>query len=527
MKTLRFDRTKVVSMITSLLLIGACAQPSSQQQAETAAPQSLIPQPVSLTQQEGAFELKPDARIVVQAANDELIRTAELLAGKLRSSTGFGVQIAVSDQEPEPGSITFALGADDPSLGSEGYELTVDVNLVKLEANEPAGIFRGIQTVRQLMPAKVESETVQEGPWTIPAVSIKDQPVYAYRGVMLDVSRHFFPVDVIKRYIDLIAAYKMNALHLHLSDDQGWRVEIKSWPKLTEIGGSTEVGGGEGGYYTQEDYREIVRYAAERYVMIVPEIDMPGHTNAALASYAELNCDGKATELYTGIEVGFSTFCVDKEITYEFIDDVIRELAEMTPGPYIHIGGDESLSTPMEDYVPFIERVQQIVLKHGKKVVGWDEIANTQLVPDTVIQYWKFAENATMGANQGAKLLMSPATRAYLDMEYYENFPLGQHWAAYIEVDQAYTWDPEELVEGITREQILGVEAPLWSETLTGIEDIEHMAFPRLPGIAEIGWSPKSARSWDEYKVRLGNHAPRFDAMGINFYRSEKVDWAE
>lgn len=515
-------------MIALLALVASCTPGETpDREAEKAPALSLIPQPLSFTEQVGHFELTPASAVHVQEGNEELVRTGEILAEVLRRSTGFTLQVGTSSEPPERGHIYLSLEPNDPSLSNEGYDLSVNEDLVTLTANEPAGIFRGVQTLRQLMPAKVEAETVQEGPWTIPAVSIKDHPAYAYRGVMLDVSRHFFRVDVIKRYIDLIAAYKMNALHLHLSDDQGWRIEIKSWPKLTEVGGSTEVGGGEGGYYTQDDYREIVSYAAERYVTIIPEIDMPGHTNAALASYAELNCDGKATDLYTGIEVGFSTLCVDKEITYKFIDDVIRELAEITPGPYIHIGGDESLSTPMEDYIPFIERVQQIVLKYGKQVLGWDEIANTKLASGTVIQYWKFAENATKGAEQGARLLMSPAERSYLDMQYYENFPLGQNWAAYIEVDQAYTWDPEELVEGITKDQILGVESPLWSETLTGIEDIEHMAFPRLPGIAEIGWSPKTLRSWDEYRIRLGNHASRFDAMGINFYRSEKVDWAE
>ncbi|MCL4144066.1 UNVERIFIED_CONTAM: hypothetical protein GTU68_042336, partial [Idotea baltica] len=274
----------------------------------------------------------------------------------------------------------------------------------------------------------METGEKQAGPFEIATGTIRDYPNYGYRGAMLDVARHFFDVEEVKHYIDLISTYKMNALHLHLTDDQGWRIEIKSWPKLTEIGGSSEVGGGKGGFFTQEDYKEIVRYAQERFVVIVPEIDMPGHTNAALASYAELNCNGKARELYTGTEVGFTTLCTDKEITYQFVDDVVRELAEMTPGPYIHIGGDESLVTPMKKYIPFINRVQEIVVKHGKQVMGWDEITHASLVPNSVAQHWEKVENAQKGVEQGAKILMSPAKKAYMDMSYDTTTTLGLHW---------------------------------------------------------------------------------------------------
>uniref|UniRef100_UPI003567DB72 family 20 glycosylhydrolase n=1 Tax=Draconibacterium sp. TaxID=1965318 RepID=UPI003567DB72 len=334
-------------------------------------------------------------------------------------------------------------------------------------------------------------------------------------------------VEEVKQFIDFLAMYKMNVLHLHLSDDQGWRIEIKSWPKLTEIGGQTEVGGGEGGFYTQEQYKELVQYAADRQIMIVPEIDMPGHTNAALASYAELNCDGKARELYTGTEVGFSTLCTDKEITYQFIDDVIRELAEITPGEYIHIGGDESHVTAHDDYVYFVNRVQEIVKKHGKKIIGWDEIANAKLIDDVTVQFWADVENTTMGVAKGAQVLMSPAARAYLDMQYDSTTHLGLHWAGYIEVDHGYDWDPATLVEGITKENILGIEAPLWSETVTNIDEVEYMVFPRLPGYAEIGWTAPGERSWDEYKTRLAKHGKRFEALGIDYYKSALVPWEE
>jgi hexosaminidase len=342
---------------------------------------------------------------------------------------------------------------------------------------------------------------------------------------MLDVSRHFFSVEDVKRFIDLISYYKINHLHLHLSDDQGWRIEIKSWPNLTVHGGSTQVGGGKGGFYTQEQYSDIVKYAQQRFITIVPEIDMPGHTNAALASYAELNADGKARELYTGTEVGFSTFAARKDVTYKFVDDVIRELAAITPGPYIHIGGDESHSTKKDDYIYFIEKVQQIVRSHGKKVIGWDEIATTKMIEGAIAQFWDKAPNALKAVEQGRQVLFSPAKKAYLDMQYDSSTKLGLHWAAYIEVDKGYNWDPAELVPGIQKENILGVEAPLWSETVTNMDEIEYMVFPRLPGIAEIGWTPALKREWSEYKTRLAAHGERFTAMGIDYYKSRLVPW--
>ncbi|MEL6589292.1 MAG: family 20 glycosylhydrolase, partial [Bacteroidota bacterium] len=321
--------------------------------------------------------------------------------------------------------------------------------------------------------------------------------------------------------------YKFNALHLHLTDDQGWRIEIKSWPKLTEVGGSTEVGGGEGGFYTQEEYSEIVNYAGERFIMIIPEIDVPGHTNAALVSYPELNCNPKDPnpKLYTGIEVGFSTLCTDKEVVYQFMDDVIREVAAITAAPYFHIGGDESHATAKEDYVPFIERMQEIVHKHGKVMVGWDEIVNAKLDQSSIPQFWDSEENAKAAVAQNTKVIMSPAKRVYLDMQYDSTTQYGLHWAAYIEVDDSYNWEPTTYTEGIGREDIFGIETPLWSETVTNIDEAEYMIFPRLPGIAEIAWSPAEVRDWETYKVRLGKQKARFEAMDINYYPSERVPW--
>ena len=487
--------------------------------------ESIIPKPGTVTATNSSFILSEKSVIYFQQSSEELKLIGQYLAKILNPSTGFGIPLQATDQTAGKGNIYLMLSENNAELGNEGYKLTISEDQVTISAQNPEGVFRGVQTFRQLLPAKIESSSTREGPWEIATGTIIDKPSYAYRGAMLDVARHFFKVEDVKRYIDLLAVYKLNTLHLHLSDDQGWRIEIKSWPNLTAHGGSTQVGGGKGGFYTQEQYRDIVNYAKERYITIVPEIDMPGHTNAALASYAELNCDGKARDLYSGTEVGFSTLCTDKEITYQFVDDVVRELAELNPGPYIHIGGDESHVTPLEDYIPFINRVQEIVTKYDKKVIGWDEIAHSSLVPNSAVQYWAKAENATKAVEQGAKVLISPAIKTYLDMQYDSTTQLGLHWAAYIEVDAAYTWDPASLVPGIGKENILGVESPLWTETITNMDEIEYMVFPRIVGHAEVGWTETSERNWDEFKVRLGNHGKRFEALEINYYPSRLVPW--
>jgi len=342
---------------------------------------------------------------------------------------------------------------------------------------------------------------------------------------MLDVARHFFGLEDVKRYVDLISHYKLNRLHLHLTDDQGWRIEIKSWPKLTEVGGTTQVGGrlAGGGYYTQEQYKQIVDYARSRYVVIVPEIDTPGHTNAALASYAELNSSEEAPALYEGTQVGFSTLWINSAITYQFLNDVIGELAALTPTPYIHIGGDEARSTLEEDYKNFIRHIQQIVSAHGKRTVGWGEIGEAEILSGTIAQHWVGA--AYQGAKrQGAKIILSPANKTYLDMKYDDSSPLGLDWAGLISVKDAYDWEPGSYMNELEESDILGIEAPLWSETLRTMTDIEYMAFPRIIGIAELAWSPKG-QSWEEYKLRLAAHGKQMEAMDINFFRSPDVDW--
>ncbi|MFL6056519.1 MAG: beta-N-acetylhexosaminidase [Actinoallomurus sp.] len=524
--------TAAVVVATASPLVAGLTAPAQARSATTTP--RIVPAPASVRTVPGrSFTLTRNTRIVVASRSREVAGVAAFLAGLVRPSTGYRLPV-VPGRAGSPQTISLRL-TPAPGGGAEGYRLDVAHGGVQIEAPTAAGLFYGVQTLRQLLPSKVESQTVRSGPWTVPSVHIADHPRFTWRGAMLDVSRHFFTVDETKRYIDDISMYKINVLHLHLSDDQGWRIAINSWPRLATYGGSTEVGGGPGGYYTQAQYKDIVAYAAEHFITVVPEIDTPGHTNAALASYAELNCDGKAPPLYTGTNVGFSSLCVSKDITYRFLNDVIGELAKLTPGSYVHIGGDEAHSTPLADYVSFIDRVQPIVHAHGKNMIGWNEIAQADVKPspDTLAQNWSIADGttpvsdrlATAAVQKGVKLVMSPANHAYLDMQYDKNTPYGLHWAGYVNVQKSYQWDPATLFTGVTEDDIRGVEAPIWSETLTNIHEVEYMAFPRLAGIAEIGWSPRQGRSWDEYRTRLAAQGPRWTVMGVNFYRSPEVDW--
>jgi hexosaminidase len=290
------------------------------------------------------------------------------------------------------------------------------------------------------------------------------------------------------------------------------------------MGSATQVGGGPGGFYTQADYAELVRYARERYITIVPEIDMPGHTNAALIGHPELSCSRMRPAPYTGIEVGWSTFCPNKEETYALIDDVIRELAAMTPGRYLHVGGDEVEVLTHEQYARFIERVQDIVVRHGKEMVGWEEVGKARLRPTTLVQQWK-SDSAVLALHSGAKLIMSPAKRAYLDMKYTPSTELGLTWAAIIEVADVYNWDPATYQVGVTEQNIVGIEGPIWSETVRNITAVQYLAMPRLPALAEVAWSPQPGRDWDRFRRRIAAHGPRWNYLGVNYYRSPQIPW--
>jgi len=524
------DVLNVRTVLVFALLATACATHATPPQTRPASAGTpalaLVPLPSRVEVGDAAgFVIGPKTSML--ARDPAAKRIAADLGEWIRRATGLTLEQAAESRDAAPGTVVSL--AIDPTAppGDESYELTIDQRHATLRARTAAGLFYGVQTIRQLLPYWSEYRAVmflQPRPVTLPALHIVDAPRYPWRGAMLDVARHFFGVADVERVIDLLALNKMNRLHLHLADDQGWRVEITKRPELTATGAGTQVGGGPGGFYTQSQFAEIVSYAADRFITIVPEIDMPGHTNAALASVPALNCSGQSPPLFSGTDVGFSVMCVDKDSTYQFVDDVVAEIAAMTPGPYFHVGGDEVKTLTPDQYRTFVERVQAIVQAHGKQMIGWDEVAATDLAPTSIVQHWRpQASHAQLA--RAPHLILSPGNRAYLDMKYDTATMLGLNWAGLIPVQTSYDWDPATLVAEAPATAILGVEAPLWSETVATMRDVEFLMMPRLAAIAEVGWSSSGRRDWASFRVRLGAQAPRWTALGVNFYRSAEIPW--
>ena len=497
-------------------------------------PLPLVPAPVSAVAREGRMPVTAATRVDASSPTG-----AQLIEAVARRT---GIRLSAADTADA--DIVLRI---DPAVGAaEGYVLTVAETAEIVGADE-AGLFYGVQTLLQLLRE-------HESGWGFLRAEVQDAPRFPRRGVMLDVTRHFFGVADVKKFIDATSALKFNQLHLHLSDDQGWRVHIDSWPKLTELSSSTAVDGEPGGFYTKGDYREIVAYAASRHMLLIPEIDLPGHTHAIGVAYPELvespvlsegflaesAKSGQALpvhgESYLGTGVGHSSVRIHEERTYDFVRDVVRELAEMTPGPYIHIGGDESLGTPQADFDLFAERATAIVVEAGKTPVAWHEMGSaTGIAEGTIGQYWgkttpegTHAEEAAHFVERGGALIMSAADTAYLDMKYSEDYPLGLTWAAIIDVRAAYEWEPTAVLD-VPDAAILGIEAPLWAETTRTLSDVERLVFPRAAAQAEIGWSPKTApeRNWESFRGRLGTLAPLWKAEGVDFHPAAEISWSE
>jgi hexosaminidase len=523
------------------------------------APLPLIPQPVSVQRGTGSFTLPRSA--VVAYDGPAAARTAEALAQQLSTPTGYPIRA----QRGTTGAILLRLtGTPDAALGREGYRLSATPRGVTITANDPAGLFYGTQTLLQLLPKEIESKSVVPTSWTVPAVEITDQPRFGWRGVMLDVSRHFFTKDEVKRYIDQMARYKFNTFHWHLTDDNGWRIEIKSLPKLTEVGAWRVARTGHfgdradpqpgeptpyGGFYTQDDIREIVRYAADRHVTIVPEIDVPGHSMAALAAYPELSCTGQRVSVNPGTPFsewyGNGTFKMKVENTlnpsdervYEFLDKVFTEVAALFPGAYVHAGGDEcykgywaadsgcqalmkKLGTrhveELQGY--FMGRVEKILQAKGKKLLGWDEILESSgISPNATVMSWRGVKGGIEAAREGHDVVMTPTTFAYID--YVQGDPtIDPPIYAALRVSKSYSFEP--VPAGVDARRILGGQANLWTEQIPTLRYAEYMSYPRAWALSEVYWSPKAAKNWEAFVPRMEAHFSRADAAGLNYSKA-------
>lgn len=525
---------------------------------------ALVPQPVSVQAGTGNFQLKNTTLIDVAVNNDEAVQVAQYLAKDLSLATGFPLPVKVNTgSSVTAGNIRFELGNNN-TLGKEGYSLAVTPETVTISANTPAGLFYGVQTLKQLLPKEAVARTQMNSvTWSIPAVNITDYPRFGWRGLMLDVSRHFFTKEEVKRFIDDMVQYKYNVLHLHLTDDQGWRLQIKSLPKLTEVGawrperkgkwGNTAAPSPSepktyGGFYTHEDIKELVQYAKERYVDILPEIDVPGHSMAALAAYPELSCTPgtyrvNASEKFMEWH-GNGTFsalvdnnlCPAKENVYTFLDKVFTEVAELFPFGYIHMGGDEAAKNMWEksDAIKalmkreklkdmhevqsyFVKRVEKIIMSKGKKMIGWDEILEGGLAPNAAVMSWRGMKGGIEAAKMGHPVVMTPTTFAYLD--YMQGDPATEPLVyASLRLNQAYKFEP--VPEGVDPKLILGGQGNLWTEQIQNMRAVQYMTWPRGMALAETLWSPKEAKDWNSFVNRLEGQFERLDVQQTKYART-------
>ena len=481
---------------------------------------ALVPRPRSVEAQDAPPFVLDEATTVVVEPRPELIQVAVLAADLLGRVAEQSVQVRYRDAG-ERGVLLLRL-TEQLDGGDEAYRLIVRADRVDVEARTAAGLIRAIVTLRQLMTRDRTGRTI------VPAVRIEDAPRYAWRGLSIDVARHFVTVQDLKVVIGLMSHYKLNVLHLHLTDDQGWRLQIPSRPNLTRLSGTTAVDGDPAGFYSSADFASIVQYAEARGIRVVPEIDVPGHVNAATHAYGELTPSGEPTDAYTGIEVGFSFLTADLPATTPFLQAVFSDVAAVSPDAYIHIGGDEVLTMAPEEYASLVATASRAVRATGRQVIGWQEIAHTPLEPGTVVQFWDPRADATpfvAAAQQGAKFLMSPGSKTYLDMKYDASTELGLEWAGHIELRDAYDWDPETLIEGMPPEAIIGVEAAVWTETLRDLPALTSMLLPRLAAVAEVAWSAQEDRDWEDFRSRVAAQAAFWDRLGLRWYASPQVDW--
>jgi hexosaminidase len=505
---------------------------------------SIIPMPVSLVMGEGQFILNaetplhiaPGAERVGQQVRDWLRR---VVGGGNLSGTG-GIHLVL---------------VPDVADGDEGYRLEVTQEVIRIQARTEAGLFYGLQSLRQLLPP--DAEQVKRVEHRIPALRIEDAPRFAWRGLMLDVCRHFFPLPVVMRMIDVMALYKYNVLHLHLTDDQGWRIEIKSHPRLTEIGSQRlsspvhhrpppgehmiyeQDGVPHGGYYTQAELKSLIEYAQTRFITIVPEIEMPGHSVAALTAYPDLGCVGQGYSVRTLWGIEDDVLCAGKGATYAYVEAVLREVVDLFPSTFIHIGGDEcpkvrwevcphcqsamqreGLKDEHELQSYFVRRVEKIVQGFGRRLIGWDEILEGGLAPNATVMSWRGASGGVAAASAGHDVVMTPNTHCYFDYSQSTDMlaePLAATYAGPLLLEQVYAFNPTEGIPADKHAHVLGGQGNIWTEYMRDEAHLQYMTFPRALALAECVWSPEAQLSFASFTARLDQHLARLASMDVNF----------
>ncbi len=539
------SRTTLCILILLSFLVSSCGGGDP---APEATRLTVIPAPRAATDTGSTFRLTATTKF---DAAPELLAVAERQIGELRKATGLPLAYDTAGARLRV-SMT-------PDLPSEGYRLHVATDGIGIEAADAAGAFYGFQTLRQLLPAEIERAEPSEGvEWVLPTVTIEDWPRFPYRGLHLDVGRHFFDVEFVKRYIDTMARFKLNRFHWHLTEDQGWRIQIDAYPELTTTGAwraestlekniDPYVGDGvpHGGFYTKDEIREVVAYAAERFVTVIPEIELPGHATAAIASYPELGCTEERLEVSTNWGIHDTIYC-PHEVTFEFLETVLDEVVELFPSEYIHIGGDEvpkrqweesaaaqevmqreGLASEEELQSWFIRRIESHLRSRGRRLIGWDEILEGGLAPDATVMSWRGTDGGIAAARQGHDVIMTPTEYAYFD--FYqgdpETEPLAMNWAGFgITLEKVYAFEP--VPEVLTPEQarhILGAQGNVWTEYMKTTEYVEYMAYPRALAMAEVTWTPADRREYADFLQRLRGVLQHLEALDINYRQPEEL----
>ncbi len=476
---------------------------------------AIIPQPGKLNIKKGSFTVPEELKLCFNEEARASIKWLEALFSRV------GSVISIEKNE-NCGNLSLQVKKELlADLGEEGYSLGIYAERIEISAATNQGLFYGIQTLRQLFPADIEKGLIRSK-IKLPQLEIVDSPRFSWRGNMLDISRSFLDANYIRKHIDRMAIYKLNRLHLHLSDDQGWRIELKSFPELALIGGKGSVKNGRSGYLTQKEFRDLQLYAKERNIILIPEIDLPGHTYAALRSMPELNCEdftnlepqlATPPEKYDGYKVGWSRLCLENEKTYDFVGKLIKELSEITLGPWIHIGGDE-IDHPL--YEEFIRKTSRIVAANGKIGIGWEEAAKAELTNDFMIQRW----NGETKIKDSRKIIDSYCKYFYLDHGNVKDQENTYRWCKEdgISLEDVYSYENKD-------DRVIGIEAPVWTELVLSDDIADDRLWPRSIAVAEVGWTKPENKDFENFTIRLAKHTQRLDNLGVRYFRSPEVNW--